>query len=195
LTVGYPYSAFAIDLKKLAALAGSKDKRLEAALRKKQGSHYADNAEWFADEIGDGAPTLDVAVAQLIAGTAPKRSKHGFQYGYALEVLIRHVGTRIDEDELGLGAGDALEPFLKKAKRPSFDKLTKNAVLPVPIPAPADFPDISTMTPKDVAVLAEALDAIAPLVKGEPAQEVADALRSWCTKATKKKAALVLIAY
>jgi hypothetical protein len=193
--MSYPYSAFAVDLKKLAAAAGSKDKKLEAALLKKFAKHYAENAAWFEDEIAEGAPTLDAAVAQVLAGTAPKRSKHGFQYGYAAEVLVQHLGTRIDEDELGLGAGDAVEPFFKKAKLPSFDKLTKNGVLPMAIPKPANFPDISTMNPKDVAALAVALDVIAPLVKDHPAKEVADALRSWCTKTGKKKAGLVLFAY
>jgi len=193
--MGYPYSAFAVDLKKLASVAGSKDARLEAAIRKKFAKRFAENAEWFADDIGAGAPTLDVAVAEIIAGKTPKRSKHGFQYGYAVEVLTQHLGKRIDEDELGLGAGDAIEPFLKRAKRPSFDKLTRNGVFPLPIPRPADFPDISTMTPKDIATLAAALDAIAPLVEDDPAKEVADALRSWCTRATKRKGGLVLFAY
>ena len=60
--MSYPYSAIAIDLKKLAAAAGSKDKKLEAALEKKFAKRYADNDEWFADEIIKGAPTTDVAI-------------------------------------------------------------------------------------------------------------------------------------
>jgi len=194
--VSYPYSAIAIDLKKLTAAVGSKDKKLEAALKKKFGSDYEENAEWFADEIAKGAPTLERAVSEMIAGTMPKKSKHGFQYGYALEKLALHFGKRIDEDELGLGADEAIEKALKKAKQPPFEKLVKNLVYPIPIPPPADFPDISTMTEKDVAAFAKALDAIKPLIKDDDdAQEVADAFRSWCTKAQKKKSALMLFAY
>jgi hypothetical protein len=193
--MGYPYSAIAIDLKKLTAAVGSKDKKLEAALKKKFGDDYEENAEWFDDAIKKGAPTLERAVSEIIAGTMPKKSKHGFQYGYALEKLALHFGKRIDEDELGLGADEAIEKALKKAKQPSFEKLVKNLVMPIAIPVPNDFPDISTMTEKDVAAFAKALDAIQPLVKDEDAEEVRAAFRSWCTKAQKKKKALILFAY
>lgn len=194
--MSYPYSAIAIDLKKLTAAVGSKDKKLEAALKKKFSSEYEENAEWFADEIAKGAPTLERAISEIIAGTMPKKSKHGFQYGYALEKLALHFGKRIDEDELGLGADEAIEKALKKAKQPPFEKLVKNLVYPIAIPPPAAFPDISTMTEKDVTVFAKALDAIKPLIeKDDDAQEVAGAFRSWCAKAQKKKSALMLFAY
>ena len=194
--MSYPYSAFAIDLKKLTAAVGSKDTKLEAALKKKYADDYAEHDENFEDEIGEGAPTLERAVSDIIAGKIPKKSKHGFVYGYAVEKLVQHFGTRIDEDELGLGASKAIDKALKKAKQPPFEKLTKNLVMPIAIPVPNDFPDISTMTDKDVATFAKALDAIKPLLQGDDgAEEVASAFRSWCTKAQKKKSALVLFAY
>ena len=194
--MSYPYSAIAIDLKKLTAAFGSKDAKLEAALKKKFKSDYTENAEWFADNIEKGAPTLERAVSEIIAGTAPKKSKHGFQYAYALEKLALHFGKRIDEDELGLGSDEAIEGALKKAKQPTFQKLTKNLVYPIPIPPPSDFPDVSTMTEKDVAAFLKALDAIKPHIEDDDdAQEVADAFRSWCKKAQKKKSALMLFAY
>jgi len=74
--MSYPYSAIAIDLKKLTAAFGSKDAKLEAALKKKFKSDITENAEWFADEIAKGAPTLDRAISEIIAGTVPKKSKH-----------------------------------------------------------------------------------------------------------------------
>ena len=194
--MSYPYSAYAIDLKKLAKAVGSKDKKLEAALKKKFADEYTESSEWFADAIAKGAPTLERAISEMIAGTMPKKSKHGFQYGYALEKLVMHLGKRIDDDELGLGASEVLDKPLKKAKQLPFEKLTKNLVYPVAMPAPADFPDISTMTEKDVAAFVKALDAIKPLIeKDDDAREVADAFRSWCTKAQKKKSALILFAY
>ncbi len=193
--MSYPYSAHAVDLKKLAKAAGSKDAKLKATLAKKFADEIAENAEWFADEIAKGAPKLDQAIAEIIDGTAPKKSKHGFQYGYALEKLVMHFGERIDEDELGIGAGECLEKALKKAKQPTFEKLTKNLVYPIAIPKPADFPDVSTMTPKDIAAAIKALDAIDPLIEDDDVKEVSAALRSWCTKAAKKKRGLVLFAY
>ncbi len=194
--MGYPYSAHAVDLKALAAIAGSKDARLEAALTKKYGKHYAENAEWFKDEIADGAPTLSTAVSEIIADKVPKRSKHGFQYGYALEVLVMHIGKRIDEDELGLGCEDAIDGYLKKAKQPSTDKLTKHGVFPFRIPAPADFPGIGTMTAKDMTAFVAALDAAAPLMEDdEGALEVAGAFRSWCKKVMAKKQSMVWLYY
>jgi len=194
--MSYPYSAIAIDLKKVTAAFGSKDAKLEAALKKKLKSDIAENAESFEEEIAKGAPTLDRAISEIIAGTVPKKSKHGFQYGYALEKLVLHFGKRIDEDELGLGADEEIEKALKKVKLPTFAKLTKNLVYPIPIPPPADFPDISTMTPTDVAIFASALDSIKPLVEDDDdAEEVREAFRSWCTKAQKKKLGLMLFAY
>jgi hypothetical protein len=196
--VSYPYSAHAVDLRKIVAAAGSKDKKLEAALKKKFADEYAENGEWFADEIAKGAPTLERAVSEIIAGTMPKKSKHGFQYGYALEKLVDHFGKRIDEDELGLGADEGIESYLKKAKQPTFEKLTKTGTFPIPIPAPADFPEISTMTPKDVVAALKSFTAIGKLIKAaddDDAEEIADALKSWCKKAASKKQALVLFAY
>lgn len=193
--MGYPYSTYAVDLKKLAALAGSQDKKLAAALAKKFKRDFADNAESFEDEIAEGAPTLEVAVAEIIAGNAPKKSKHGFQYGYAAEVLTRWVGTRIDDDELGLGCQDAIDPFLKKAKKPKMDALMKHDAFPIKFPAPADFPGFGALDVKDIATLVFALDAIANAIADDPAKEVADALRSWCTKATKKKLGMVWFYY
>jgi hypothetical protein len=166
--------------------------RLEAALAKKYGTHYAENAEWFKDEIADGAPPLGTAVSEIIAGKVPKKSKHGFQYGYAVEVLVMHLGVRVDEDELGLGCEDAIDKHLKKAKQPSTDKLTKHGVFPIRIPAPADFPGIGTMTAKDM----KAFVAAATLMKDDAgALEVSGAFRSWCKKATAKKRALVWFYY
>jgi len=194
--MGYPYSAHAVELAKLTRAAGSKDAKLEAALAKKYAKHYAENAEWFADEIADGAPTLGKAVADIIAGTVPKRSKHGFQYGYAVEVLVMHFGERIDEDEVGLGCEAAIDKYLKKAKQPTTETLTKLGVYPVAIPAPEDFPGIGTMTAKDMKALLAAFDAATPLwANDDGAKEVSAAFRSWCEKALAKKRELVWLYY
>jgi len=194
--MGYPYSAHAVELSKLRRAAGSKDAKLEAALAKKYRAHYDENAEWFADAISKGAPTLARAVSDIIAGTVPKRSKHGFQYGYAVEVLVKHFGARIDEDELGLGCEAAIDTYLKKAKQPSTDKLTKHGVFPVAIPAPRDFPGIGAMTANDMKSLLAAFDKTEPLwAKDAGAKEVAAAFRSWCTKALAKKRDLVWLYY
>jgi hypothetical protein len=139
---------------------------------------------------------LAVAVGEILAGKTPKKSKHGFQYGYALEVITQHFGTRIDEDELGLGCNEAIDSYFKKAKKPSFEKLTKEGVFPLAIPAPADFPGIGTMNAADIDACLAALDAIAPLAKDDDdATEIADALRSWCGKAKKKKLGMVWFYY
>jgi hypothetical protein len=196
--VSYPYSAYAVDLKKVSAAAGSKDKKLEAALKKKFADEYTENSEWFADALKKGAPTLEKAISEIIAGTVPKKSKHGFQYGYAIEKLVMHFGKRIDDDELGFGADEAIESFLKKAKQPSFAKLTKTYTFPIVIPVPDDFPVISTMTPANIAALQKSLAAIEKSIKAaddDDALEVTDALKSWCKKAAAKKQALVLFAY
>ena len=119
----------------------------------------------------------------------PKKSKHGFQYGYALEKLVLHFGKRIDEDELGVGADEAIEKALKKVKLPTFAKLLRElstrshsaasrlpghlddgahgAPQPPPPPHPPAPPATSSTKPKT--------------------------FRLWCTqKAQKKKSALML---
>ncbi len=194
--MGYPYSAYAVDLAKLRAAAGSKNTRLVTAVRAKCERVIESNTTWFAEKIAGGAPTLDAALSEIIAGTTPKRSKHGFQYGYAVEVLTRHFGKRVDEDELGLGASKAIDPFLARAKRPKLAKLLKAGTSPIPIPAPADFPVIGTLDEKAMAALLAALAAAEPLRdKKVDATGIAVALRSWCARAAKAKRGLVLFAY
>jgi len=183
--MGYPYSAYAVDLAKLRAAPGSK--ALARAIGKKLEGELERNTEWFAADITNGAPTLESALSEIIAGTTPKKSKHGFQYGYAVELLTRHFGVRIDEDELGYGAHKAIDPFLKKAKQATFDELTKSGVSPIPIPAIADFPLIGTLDDKAIAALLAALTAAEPFKDKK--------VDAWCGKARKKKRGIVWFAY
>lgn len=74
--MGYYVYPFVVDVDAVRAVVGSGDEELVAKILKKQKAEIADNAESFADEIEAGAPRVE-------------------QYGYALELLCRHLGKEL----------------------------------------------------------------------------------------------------
>ncbi|MEO8700768.1 MAG: hypothetical protein ABI867_12030 [Kofleriaceae bacterium] len=195
--MGYAYSVYAVDLAKLTKLWGSSDTRLAARLAKAHADEYASKDEWFEGDIAKGAPAFATAVTEVLAGR-PTQKKHGFIYGYAVELLCQHLGSRVDEVSL-TWFDKALDPFLKKAKQPKLAKLLGAGILPVPIPKPKDFPEIGTIDAKAGAALVAAMDAIAPLAP--PPDDFCNAgaviveVRAWVTRAAKRKRQLVWFLY
>jgi hypothetical protein len=190
--MGYAYSTYAVDLDVLRKTFGGGDEELYRKLKAKYAKEMIENDEWFDHYLAKGAPPLVVALRELIAGK-PARKKHGFQYAYALEMLCKHFGGRIDEADL-TWFDEALDPLLKKAKQPSTGKVIGRGVYAVRIPKPADFPEMGTLDAKGQAALGKVLDAV-----GEPEDEdvkyVTDELRSWLKKAKAKKAGIVWFVY
>jgi len=120
------------------------------------------------------------------------RKQHGFQYGYAVEVLCKHFGNRVDKASL-TWFDETLDPLLKRAKQPSIGKLLRRGQSPISIPK-ADFPEIGTLEPHQQTVMARALGAIIT-VDNEDARYVIDELRRWLAAAKKRKHAIVWFVY
>src|SRR5262245_21450577 len=161
--MGYGFSVYSVDLKKLRTARGSKNARLAAAIKKKQAERFTHADDWFADDIASGAPSLATALDELIAGK-PTKKKYGFQYGYAIELLCEHFGKRIDEGDLSSRIDESLDPLLAKAKKPTLSKLLRSGVFPLAIPEPRDFPEIGTIDAKAMTALGSALAAIEPMI-------------------------------
>lgn len=194
--VGYSYNVYAVDLARLQKLWGSADDKVKKALLKKQATRIAENDETFEDTIQDGAPTLTTCIDDIFAGKITKK-QHGFQYGYALEVICAHLGSRIDDLELSW-FDEFLDPYLKKAKQPSTQKLVGRDVRPIAIPKPEDFPEIGTIDAAGMTKLAAALDAIEASVEedeDDDAAEVMEELRGWLSLAKKAKQQIVWFVY
>jgi hypothetical protein len=132
--MGYTTSFYAVDLDDLRSVIGTQDAALPAALKAEFADDIADSAAWHSDRIDDGAPTLDQALTQLLHGDALDAA-HGFQYGYALELLCRHFGARVDDDDIGFVAQLGLQTSLNADHR-----------LPIALPKPEDFPSINYLT-------------------------------------------------
>jgi hypothetical protein len=128
--MGYSTTMYAVDLEDVVRAQGSKDGSLVAKIVKRYAADIEESNAWFEEELADGAPTLDEALRQIVDG-APLDADYGFQYGYALELLCRHFGARVDEDQIGFIEHLGLRTKLND-ERP-----------PIEIPEPDDFPKIS----------------------------------------------------
>ena len=193
--MSHAFSVFAVDLARLKEVRAGKDHKLMVALRKKYARRFAENSEWFAKEIAAGAPTLDQALERIIAGKIP-RAEHGFQYGYAVELLCIHLGTRIDQEAISWFDAQ-LDPLLKRAnKKANTFELLGLGKLPFPLPAAKDFPQIGTLDAKGLATLETALADIAPLApeKSPAALTIAD-VQGWISRAARKQRGIVWFVY
>lgn len=193
--MGYSFNVYSVELAKLKKVWGSEDETLKKALLKKQKAAIAENDENWADEIADEeVPSLTTAIDDIFAGEA-QHEDSGFQYGYALEVICKHLGKRIDEEEF-TWFDEFLDPLLKKRKQPSVEKLLGRNVYPMPIPEPDDFPEIGTIDTKGIAALAKALDAIEDDAEdNDDVTEILVEVRKWIASAKQAKRQIVWFVY
>jgi len=170
--MGYQTKMLAIDLAALRGAVGSKDSALLTQLTDESTERLASHDEWFEDEIAAGAPSLLDALRALIEGDTLDE-KHGFAYGYALEMLCDKLGTEIGDPE-------SIPAFFSDLK-------IKTALaegdhrLPVPIPKPKDFPGIGYLTRDEMQQEIEAFAAVeAKYDESDPEACFIAALREAC---------------
>jgi hypothetical protein len=190
--VGYAFSVYAVDLKKLKP---TKNKKLVVELRAKYEADFAEADRWFDREIVEnGAPSRARALYQLVMGL-PLQKSFGFQYAYALETLCRHHGARVGEVDLTWFAS-ALDPLLKRARYPSTAKLLGKGERPMRLPMPDNFPELGMLSPAGCAAGIRAMTAVAPFAKGDGnAEMVIREVRLWCESAKAKKRGLMWFVY
>ncbi len=193
--MGYYVYPFVVDLEAVRAAVGGNDEKLLAAILKKRKTQIADNAESFADEIAAGAPRIEAALADLVAGRKPK-TKHGFQYGYALELVCQHLGKALDAaDCAGLETFEEVGKALKSKPLRAVAKALDGGGTPfVPIPKPADFPGIAACEAETCAALAEQLKTLDPDEADLDEDEV-DELKAWFKAAKKANKGLAFFFY
>jgi hypothetical protein len=140
--------AYAVDLARLHSAFGSNDQEMLKAIEEKYAKEIRRNDEWFSDvaHLLDrrGAPTVGEALAQIIGGlitdgpiTGPEWGP--FQYGYATELLCKHLGH-------WLGHGESMS-YLDDLKVPTH--FAGSGPL-LPIPGPQARPTIRFLTAEQV---------------------------------------------
>lgn len=187
--MGYAYAVYAVDLNSLRATFGCKDEALYATLCAEYADDLKENASWFEDDIADGAPTLARALRDLLWGE-PK-VEHGFQYGYAAELLCRHLGERVDDLELA-SFDEVADPLLRVSKT---SELLGRGVMPMTFPAPEDFPEIGTVE-AEACEHSDGMFAYASLMTDDDnARTVMEAVGRWFDRAQELKRGLVSFLY
>ena len=139
--MGYRTLAYAVDIDRIRSTFGSNDDALLRAIEQEFADEFPRNDEWFSREIRRGAPTLREALAQIVRGkiTAREGIETEFQYGYAAELLCRHLGRELDNDDLIEFVDDLEIPTGITTSGP-----------PLPIPESGDFPAIGFLTADQV---------------------------------------------
>jgi hypothetical protein len=169
--VGTYLIQYAVDLGKLTAAWGSNSKSI--ANKAIAGADVANNTSWFAKQIAAGAPTLDVAITEVVAGKVT-RKKHAFQYVYAVEALCRSLGTAVgDELKVGEWIEELIDPLLEQVKSRDFCTIMAlhKPKLPLPIPKPTEVPFVTQLTAVEVMPVLGAFSRIEARVKAEPVDE------------------------
>lgn len=167
--MGYILTATAVDLGKVAAAVGSRNKRLVSTLIKKFGDEfdqYDEAAADFADdEDGEDALTMADVLRQMVMGEE-YNEELGFMYGYALDFLCRHFGEELPNEHWsampsGSSWAKAVDQGLKAAGVPERVLRAEKHLLsrgsPIPIPEIDDFPGIGYLKLKEVQAAQEAL--------------------------------------
>lgn len=163
--MSYSISAYAVDLKQLEGLLGSKDRRLVEEIRVREAEEIAQQSAWFAKEIQGGAPTLAEALTWLIDGVELP-AEHAFQYWYAVELLAKHLGERIDVSGLeSIGysylaeVDEILGSMLGVPSRLHLTTLLERAP-PLKLPALEDFPAVGYLSVGECEEVARVLEGV-----------------------------------
>jgi hypothetical protein len=189
--MGYILNPIAVDLKKVAGVIGSKNKKLLGTLVKQFGGSFEEIDEMAADftdeEDGEGATTVRDALTQMVMGQE-YNDELGFVYGYALEFICSHFGSLLSNENWSAmpspskwaqKADKALESVGVDEKTLRLSQLMYRGS-PIPLPLIEDFPGIGYMTHKEIVAAVEAfsedkLDA----VKDEAVREALSEVRGW----------------
>ncbi|MBS0261489.1 MAG: hypothetical protein JSS02_05985 [Planctomycetes bacterium] len=137
--MSYTLAAFAVDLGQLQAVFGSQDQSLLKSIMSEQAAEFVSNDRWFKEDLAPGQPSLREALEQIVTGQLHPVAGSGFQYGYATELLCRHLGIEIPTEEL---------VFVSELE---IDTKLLTSGPPLPTPPPDDFPEIGYLTAEQVA--------------------------------------------
>jgi hypothetical protein len=101
--LGYGTQAYAVDLKRLRSAIGSNDPGLLNAIEEKYAREIRRSDAWFSDVDHRldrrGAPSVGTALAQIIGGQITGPDWAESRYGYATELLCKHLGHWLGHGE------------------------------------------------------------------------------------------------
>jgi hypothetical protein len=187
--MSFGFTAYRVSVTRLAKFGADPTglDRLVTAARETIDEHD----EWFEEEISNGAPGLEEALRQLVAGRPGEA--HGYVYAYALEVLCAYLGEQLaptespqsDDLDLALAAAGVLYP--STAHLLDFDP-------PLTIPEPDGFPAVTTVAGGECQVAADAWQAALPSLEDE-LRELASEYVAWFRACTAPGDSLVLFYY
>jgi hypothetical protein len=192
--MAYQHAVFAIDLKAFRDVWGRENPALGDDIRDDQAEAIASNYDQFEEDIVQhGAPVVARAMYEIFAGR-PEKSRHGFQYGYALKLIACQLGEQVGGGELAW-FDELLDPLLLRARCPTVEHMMGRGVLPLEIPRPTDFPEIGTVEHGGCLIGLEALAMIRPLTTDATTLRVIDEVRGWFEIAAKTKRGLIWFVY
>jgi len=192
--MAYQHAVFAVDLKAFREVWGRPNPALGDDIRDDQADAIANNYDQFEEDIVEhGAPVVARAMYEIFAGR-PEKSQHGFQYGYALQLIARQLGEQVGGGELAW-FDELLDPLLERASCPTVEHMMGRGVFPLEIPRPIDFPEIGTVEPAGCVAAIDALVAIRKLTDDVTTLRVIDEIRGWFETANKTKRGLVWFVY
>jgi AcrR family transcriptional regulator len=181
--MGYGTLAYAVDLDRLRSVFGSKDRALFEAIVEGLADDIRERDEWSREQIERGAPSLREALSQIIRGRITGPDWAGFQYGYATELLCKHLGHPLDSAGCMGRVADLGIPTGLDGSGP-----------PLPIPRPKYVPIIGFLTADEVGVEYRRIRD-QDLSHREELAEARDEFRSFLRQASEKNLGLVTFTY
>jgi len=121
--MSYATAIYAVDLDQIREVVGAGNRKLIKQVKKLTTIDAGDS---------DGIP-IGQAIEELIRGLFTDTDS-GYMYGYALEGLCQHLGTRLDSDSVGDVCDLELDSPLEDARHP------------IALPEIDDFPMISSLS-------------------------------------------------
>lgn len=135
--MSYSTAFYAVSLRNVISSFGSNDSQRLASIIKETEQEFASRDEWFSDEIKDGAPTLKQSLEGFFAGKV--NSEYAWQNWYACELVVKHLGNRLDSGE-EIGFVSDLN-FTTPLAEPRFF---------LPLGEPDDFPQVSYLEAAEI---------------------------------------------
>jgi len=160
--MGYGITAYVVDGEAVRRAFGSRDEALVVRVATGFRDEIADLDDGLTDEIGSGAPRMELALEELIAGNIGS-PEHAYAYVYALELLCRALGERMSNEVLGRfsteGARRVDEVLAEKGVLLTVSELTGWAP-PIALPPPEGLPGCTTVDHERSVQLALLLESI-----------------------------------
>src|SRR5674476_862192 len=127
--MAYQHSVFAIDLKAFRDVWGRENPALGDDIRDDQAEAIANNYDQFEEDIVEhGAPVVARAMYEIFSGR-PEKGRHGFQYGYALQLIARQLGEQVGGGELAW-FDELLDPLLDRRAARTLEEWIEQLVEP-----------------------------------------------------------------